>query len=134
VADDRKYEHNREVAKLCFEYFKHFTSISTAAALIELTLFQYFQLSLTLTVVGLVFLATTLVMSVLGMFVLPSRAGRRGAFPELRGYVRVLMVLIAFLFILGIFLFDVVALAPERPERDPNAAPPCSFDPFFPTC
>lgn len=45
VAEDRIYEHNREVSKLCFEYFKHFTTITTAAALLELTLYQYFQLS-----------------------------------------------------------------------------------------
>jgi hypothetical protein len=38
-------EHNREVAKLYFEFFKHFTTIVTAVVLIEITFYQQFSLS-----------------------------------------------------------------------------------------
>jgi hypothetical protein len=65
-------EHNREVSKMCFEYFKHFTTVSTAAALVELALCQHFDLDLETILLALFLLGAALVISVSGCSSYPS--------------------------------------------------------------
>ena len=111
MADERKREHNREVLKLCFEYFKHFTTISTAAALIELTLYQLFELTSRVAVGGLIVSGITVILSIAGMSSLSVGAAlEEDEFPEVGGRIIALMFFTALSFVAGLLVFADVAV------------------------
>ncbi len=112
MADGRYEEHDREVARLCFEYFKHFTTISTAAALVELALYQQFEVTSRVAVAGVVMLALTLLLSVVGMLVVPLRADQEGSFSVAGTGIFALMIFTAIFFVSGAVAFGVAAATP----------------------
>jgi hypothetical protein len=118
-------EHKREVSKLCFEFFKHFTTISATAAAIELTLYQLFQLDSKVAIAGIVMLAVTLGLSVWGMLAVVFNAGTDEEFPGLSEKPFALMGITALLFGSGVLLFALVAISP--PTEAPCILP-------FPLC
>jgi hypothetical protein len=102
-------EHNREVSNMCFEYFKHFTTVSTAAALVELALCQHFDLDLETILLALFLLGAALVISVSGMFFIPFRAGVGTTFSHsgTLNIVHQLMFITAFLLVTNFIAFTV---------------------------
>jgi hypothetical protein len=118
----KKDEHSREAAKLCFEFFKHFTTIATAVALVELALVQWqFELRSGQVVVGVVLSGITLLLSIVGMASLALRAAVINEVPETGVGTYLLILFTAAVFFTGIFMF-VVAAFPE-----PTG---CPFEPF----
>jgi len=112
VTDNSKEEHNREVSKLCLEYFKHLTTIATAAALVELGLYQQLGLTTVSALVGVGTLGLTLSLCILGMVLVPTRAAAQGDFSESgRSYLR-LLAGTAVLFLFGVVTFAVAAINP----------------------
>ena len=110
--DYEKEEHYREVSKMYFEYCKHFSTLITAAALIEITIYQQFDISPVVAVSSIVVLSIALVFSVSGIFLLPLRASINGKFSHKDTVTTVgaLMAVIAFLFVIGIFAFAIAAV------------------------
>ena len=108
-------EYSREVAKLHFEFFKHFATISTATAVIVLALAAQQTLSLRTVVVGLASLGTTLIISVLGMFYVPAKAAKRRQFKGSGGsliYILFSLTVGSFIFGIAWYVISVVLLWP----------------------
>lgn len=106
-------ENFREVSKMSFEFFKHFTTIATAAALIELAVYQQFQLDGKRVIVGVVMLGLTLLLSIMGMLYIPLRANEKGELPKGGVYQALLMLATADLFVLGIAHFAYFTAFPD---------------------
>jgi hypothetical protein len=111
IPDIDTKDHNKEVAKLCFEFFKHFTTIATAAALVELAVYERLSLASTLpAIIGVFASGLTLVLSIIGMLLLPIQAGTRGEFPPFSGVVENLLLGTGLIFFGGIGLFAYAAI------------------------
>jgi hypothetical protein len=102
----RQDDHNREVAKLYFEYFKHFTTVSTAVALVELVLYQAFALTLKTLIAGVDTLTLTLLLSIAGMIGVLLNA--ENGFQRIGGILTGLMGGIALSFFSGLLMFGVL--------------------------
>ena len=126
MADDRtnQHEHSREAAKLCFEFFKHFTTITTAVALVELTLVQLFELSSNLVSFGLVASGITLFLSIWGMVSLALTAAVDNELPETGFGTSLLIGFSAFTFLIGVVMFALIAAVPTRTDTSCIFAPP----------
>jgi hypothetical protein len=116
VAEDKRNEHNREAAKLCFEFFKHFTTITTAVALVELTLVQQFELTSDVVGWGLVLSGITLLLSIGGMFSVALPAAVNDELPETGFGTFLLMLVTALLFFFGLLVFAFAAATPSGAE------------------
>jgi predicted membrane channel-forming protein YqfA (hemolysin III family) len=107
MANHQTEKHNLEVSKLCFEFFKHLTTVATVASLIEVALYQH---------LGLTMMGVSLLLSLVGMFLIPARAGEEKEFLQdsTLGWVRVLMFFTVFLFAIGlsVFITSAVGLGP----------------------
>jgi hypothetical protein len=99
-------EHNWEVMKLYFEFFKHFTTISTATAVVELVLYQQFSPSLKTLLAGVSTLAVTLLLSVIGMSVILTNS--ENVFPAIGTTLSILMILVGMFFFTGLLWFGTL--------------------------
>jgi hypothetical protein len=82
-------EHYREVSKMCFEYFKHLATLSIAAALVEITLYQQVGIDLVTLISSLITQGLVLLVSLGGWLLCLCEAEYRGSFckvPPLPGY------------------------------------------------
>ncbi len=120
MADDR------EATKLCFDFFKHFTTISTTVALVELALVQFFELDSDIAGFGLVASRLTLLLSILGMLVVAIPAAATDEIPETGPGTYILMFFTALLFFTGFLTFALAAVVPP-----PGAGTGCLLAPPF---
>ncbi len=104
MGDDRGGDRDWESLKLCFEFFKHFTTLATAAGLVFIALFREFDLHPWSVVFGLSMMAVALLLSLVGLLSSLSRA-TGGPFEIRPGYAT--FVLSAF--VLASFFGGVVA-------------------------
>jgi hypothetical protein len=110
MAEKSNEEHNRELSKLYFDYFKHLTTINTAAAAAELALSEYLQLSGIAVIAGLGVLVLNLLLSIWGMLLVPTYADTWGRkVPEGNGLLKGLRVGTAVLFFDGVAIFAFYA-------------------------
>jgi len=100
-------EHNRDVSKLCFEYFKHFTTLTTATAVVEVTLYEYLGVDTIVLIVGLLMLGVTLGFSLAGMYFVPARMSvqRTVLQEDSLSFTRVLMSVTGFFFAVALWAF-----------------------------
>jgi len=105
VGDGKDPEHSREVAKLCFDFFKHFTTIATAATLVELALFEQLQFDTVVAIIIVICSALTVVVSIAGMLFVSIRAGVEGVFLREKDKVFTHMILPSVMFLIGINRF-----------------------------
>jgi len=112
----RLLEEAREVSKQCFEYFKHFTTITTAAALVELALYNQLAVNTASARIGVVLgvgaLAITLLLCVAGLGLLSVGTALTGEFLEIGRFFRGLMVSTASFFLFGVVIFALTAVGP----------------------
>jgi hypothetical protein len=112
----RLLEEATEISKQCFEYFKHFTTITTAAALVELALYNQLALNTAYARFGVVFgvaaLAVTLLLCVSGLGLLSVGSALKGEFLEIGRFFRILMAGTASFFVFGVVLFALTAVGP----------------------
>jgi excisionase family DNA binding protein len=101
-----------EISKLCFEYFKHFTTIATAAALLELALYQQLALNRVSAVLGVGMLGLTLLLCIIGLVPLTVGSAMNGQFLQIGLRLRIGMISTAFSFLLGVMIFGLAALSP----------------------
>ncbi len=94
-----------------FEYCKHFTTLTTAAALVEIAIYQHFDIYSVVAILGIGVLGVALMLSVAGMLFLPIRAAERNRFAQkdTLSPMAALMILIGTLFVLGIVAFAMAA-------------------------
>ena len=109
-------EEAREASKQCFEYFKHFTTITTAAALVELALYNQLAFNTVSARLGVVLgvgaLAMTLLLCVAGLGLLSVGTALRGEFLEIGRFFRGLMASTASFFLFGVVIFAFAAVSP----------------------
>ncbi len=101
-----------EALKLYFEFFKHFTTLSTAIGLIELTLFQALDLSTDAAIFGLASMGATLLLSLSGMISMVVRPFQedQGLFAVKPGlWTFLLAALVISSFVASILMFTSVA-------------------------
>ena len=113
--DDKSQPQNvadPEISKLCFEYFKHFTTITTAAALVELGLYEHLALYTESAIWGVSTLGLTLCLCVIGLVRLSIGTAIKGKFLPIGWLLKSLMVSTASLFLLGVMVFVLAALNP----------------------
>jgi hypothetical protein len=112
----RLLEETTEISKQCFEYFKHFTTITTAAALVELALYNQFAINTQAARFGVIFgvaaLATTLLLCVTGLGLLSVGTALKGEFLKIGRFFRVLMASTATFFLFGVVLFALTTVSP----------------------
>lgn len=107
---DRDQEHDWEALKLYFEFFKHFTTLATAVALIVLAMFRGFDLSTKAAVFGLSMMGATLFLSLIGMLTAVVRADKHAPLGVRPGYpTSLLVVLVVSLFFVGVLTFTSLA-------------------------
>lgn len=114
----RQEAHNLEILKLCFDYFKHLTTLTTAAALVELALYEQLTLSMQSAILGVGTLGLTLLLCIIGMARVSVGPTSTGEFLRSgRGFrglmVRALMVSTALFFVFGVMAFALAALNPD---------------------
>jgi hypothetical protein len=97
VADDPNKNHSLEALKFYFEFFKHFTTLTTAAALIVLALSEQLSLGLRSPVAALAFWGITLSQALLGMVAILSQLAGQNLIVdepgEVPGYYRAMRIL-----------------------------------------
>jgi len=108
----RLLEQVTEISKLSFEYFKHFMTIATAAALVELALYQQLGLNESAALLGVSLLGLTLVLCIIGLVRLSVGAATKGEFSPVGRQLKRLMVSTALFFLSGIVIFALAALSP----------------------
>jgi len=101
-----------EISKLVFEFFKHFTTLTTAAALVELALYQQLALTKASALLGIGALGLTLLLCIVGLVLLSIGTAIKGAFLRIGRLFRGLMVSTASLFLFGVVIFALAALSP----------------------
>jgi hypothetical protein len=119
ISDDerlRLLEEATEISKQCFDYFKHFTTITTAAALVELALYNQFAINTQSARIGVIFgvaaLAMTLLLCVTGLGLLSVGTALKGEFLEIGRFFRILMASTATFFLFGVVSFALTAVGP----------------------
>ena len=123
MAENRNDVPDREAAKLCFEFFKHFTTVSTTVALVELALVQFFELDSFIAGIGLVTSGITLLLSIFGMLSVAMPTALTDEIPKTGFGTYILMLITALMFLAGILTFAWGVVAPF-----PNV---CLFPPPF---
>lgn len=101
-----------EISKLCFEYFKHFTTIATAAALLELVLYRQLDLNTASAVLGVGLLGLTLLLCLLSLVPLSIGTARNGELLRIGRLFRFGMMSTAGTYFLGLVIFALAALSP----------------------
>lgn len=109
----RLLEQSTEISKLSFDYFKHFTTITTAAALVELALYQQLGLNKRSALLGVSMLGLTLVLCIIGLVRLSVGAAAKGTFSPIGRRLRGLMVSTAWFFLSGVGIFALAAVSPR---------------------
>jgi hypothetical protein len=109
VDKDRKEENGWEALKLYFEFFKHFTTLSSALAVVVITLQRALDLGSGATVRILVFLGINLFLALVGMYVVMFRANNWRDRPDPGGLPFALMVLTIIAFFLGLVVVLVLS-------------------------
>lgn len=112
MADNRKDEHNREATKLCFEFFKHFSTLSITVALVEIALVQFFELDSKTAVVSSIASGVTLLSSIVGMLIVAIPASLDDEVPKTGSYTYILMFITAFAFFFGLLGFATAIFIP----------------------
>jgi len=102
-----------EISKLCFEYFKHFTTIATAAALLELVLYRQLDLNTASAVLGVGLLGLTLLLCLLSLVPLSIGTARNGELLRIGRLFRFGMMSTAGTYFLGLVIFALAALSPH---------------------
>jgi hypothetical protein len=103
-------EQATEISKLCFEYFKHFTTITTAAVLVELALYQQLGLSRASAILGVGTLGVTLWLCIRGLVRLSVGTATSGNFLPIDRWMKRRMVSTAWFFLLGVVTFALAAV------------------------
>jgi len=103
-------EQDAEISKLCFEYFKHFTTITTAAALVELALYQQLGLSRASAILGVSTLSVTLWLCIRGLVRLSVGTATSGDFLPIDQRMKRRMASTAWFFLLGVVTFALAAV------------------------
>jgi hypothetical protein len=109
---DNRRESDWETLKLYFEFFKHFTTLSTAIGLIELALFRELDLSVKAAIFGIGSMGATVLLSLIGMLLMVVRPvhEEHGLFGVRPGYwTFVLATFVVSLFFTSILVFTSVA-------------------------
>ncbi len=84
---DKRPDSDWEALKLYFEFFKHFTTLTTAVGLILIALFRGLDLSTNTVVFGVGCLGVTLLLSLVGMLLMVMKAAHPEAGYKVRpGY------------------------------------------------
>jgi hypothetical protein len=109
----RLLEQATEISKLGFEYFKHFTTITTAAALVELALYRQLGLNSSSALLGVGMLGLTLVLCIIGLVHLSVSAAKEGEFLPIGRQLGRLMISAAWFFLFGIVIFALAVLSPR---------------------
>jgi hypothetical protein len=78
VADRNNEDHARPALNLYFEFFKHFTTLTTATALVVLAFYGALEQSSRAAYTGWIALGVTLLLSLLGMLDVLSRVSEWG--------------------------------------------------------
>ena len=99
-----------EVSKLCFEYFKHFTTVTTAAALVEIALYEQLGFTRASAVLGVSISGLSLLLCIVGLVVLSVGTAAKGEILPIGLFVRSLMVGTACFFLLGVTIFAVASV------------------------
>jgi hypothetical protein len=103
----KQEEHNRDVSKLFFEYFKHFTTLTTATAVVEVALYEHLGVDTIVLIVGLLMLGMTLGFSLAGMYFVPTRMSvqRTVLQEDSLSFTQVLMFVTGFFFVVALWAF-----------------------------
>ena len=112
---DRDGGPDLEATKLFFEFYKHFTTLSTAVALIVLALFRELNLATGSAIVGISTLGISLLLSSIGMFITIAKTESPNVFGVRPGQWSVFLALA----ILSMFFTAIIAflsLAPGLPK------------------
>jgi hypothetical protein len=75
------------MSKMCFEYFKHLTTLSTAAALVEITRYQQVGIDLVTLISSLITQGLVLLVSLGGWLLCLCEAEYRGVFARYHPYL-----------------------------------------------
>ncbi len=94
---DNKEEGRREALKLYFEFFKHLTTLNTAAALVMLAIFREMEAPLVSTLTAVILLGLSLLVSLLGMAVVV-RSVERAEERSAHRCLRLALLLFAFVY------------------------------------
>ena len=100
-------ERRRETTKLYIDFFKHFTTVSSALAVLILALRKDLNLDPALTVLGLVAMGCTLLSSLWGVTMLTILAGRSMMTANPGSFVMALVLATTFMFFDSIVLLVV---------------------------
>jgi hypothetical protein len=114
VPEERRADHGWEALKLYFEFFKHFTTLSSAFALVVIALQRSVGLGPRTTTVMLVVLGVNLVLSLCGVYVVMFRARKLDESPSPRGLPVLLMWLTIIAFFAGLFVMLFLRRVPEK--------------------
>jgi amino acid transporter len=117
VDEDCKEERGWEALKLYFEFFKHFTTLSSALAVLVIALQRVLNFGSGATLTILVLLGINLLLSLVGMYVVMLRAKNWTDTPDPkgpRGLPFALMVLTIIAFVVGLFV-GLILSAPGDP-------------------
>ena len=112
VPEERRADHGWEALKLYFEFFKHFTTLSSAFALVVIALQRSVGLGPRTTTVMLVVLGVNLVLSLCGVYVVMFRARKLDESPSPRGLPVLLMWLTIIAFFAGLFVMLFLSIPP----------------------
>jgi hypothetical protein len=113
VDEDRKEERGWEALKLYFEFFKHFTTLSSALAVVVIALHRALGLGSGAMLPILVLLGINLLLSLVGMYVVMFRANNWRDTPDPGGLPFALMVFTIFAFFLGLIVVLVLSAPPD---------------------
>ena len=103
--ENRKEERGWEALKLYFEFFKHFTTLTTAVGIIFLALFREFDFHTGSAVFGLSSLAGALFLSLIGLVALLAKGIDSSPLRVRPGYPTFLLAA----FVMSLFFAGVVA-------------------------
>ena len=110
--EDRKEEQGWEALKLYFEFFKHFTTLSSAFTLVVIALQRSVGIGPRTTIVVLVVLGVNLVLSLCGLYVVMFRARKLDESLSPRGLPVLLMWLTIIAFFAGLFVMLILSIPP----------------------
>jgi hypothetical protein len=124
VDEDRKEERGWEALKLYFEFFKHFTTLSSAFALVVIALQRSIGLGPRTTIVMLVVLGVNLVLSLCGVYVVMFRARKLDESPSPRGLPVLLMWLTIIAFFAGLSVMLILSIPPPAEDAGDSCTDP----------
>jgi hypothetical protein len=113
VDEDRKDERGWEALKLYFEFFKHFTTLSSALAVVVIALQRSLGLGSGATLPILILLGINLLLSLVGMYVVMFRANNWRYSPAPGALPFTLMVLTIIAFFSGLLVVLGLSAPPD---------------------